>query len=32
MVDETIARNRVPFTRAGRGPVVIRSTSAKKHR
>ena len=32
LIDEAIARNRVPFTRAGRGPVVIRSASAKKRR
>jgi hypothetical protein len=31
-IDEAIARNRVPFARAGRGSVVIRSTSAKKGR
>jgi hypothetical protein len=30
LIDEAIARNRVPFARTGRGPVVIRSTSAKK--
>jgi hypothetical protein len=30
LIDEAIARNRVPFALAGRGPVVIRSTSAKK--
>lgn len=29
LVDEAIARNRVPFARTGRGPVVIRSVSAK---
>ena len=29
LVDEAIARNRVPFARAGRGPVVIRSKSVK---
>lgn len=29
LIDEAIARNRVPFARAGRGSVVIRSTSAK---
>ena len=28
----TIAHNRVPFALAGRGSVVIRSTSAKKRR
>lgn len=32
LIDETIARNPVPFARAGRGSVVIRSTSAKKRR
>ena len=30
--DEAIARNRVPFARAGRGSVVIRSASAKQRR
>jgi hypothetical protein len=30
LIDEAIARNRVPFERTGRGSVVIRSTSAKK--
>ena len=30
LTEEAIARNRVPFARAGRGSVVIRSTSAKK--
>jgi hypothetical protein len=29
LIDEAIARNRVPFAPAGRGPVVIRSASAK---
>jgi hypothetical protein len=29
LVEEAIARNRVPFARAGRGPVVIRSESVK---
>jgi hypothetical protein len=32
LIDEAIARNRVLFARTGRGPVVIRSTSAKKSR
>jgi len=32
LIDEAIARNPVPFARAGRGPVVIRSTSAQKRR
>jgi hypothetical protein len=32
LADEAIARNTVPFTSTGRGPVVIRSTSAKKRR
>ena len=32
LIDEAIARNRVPFAGAGRGPVVIRSTSAKQRR
>ena len=30
LVDEAVARNRVPFARTGRGPVAIRSTTAKK--
>ena len=30
LIDEAIARNPVPFARTGRGPVVIRSASAKK--
>ena len=32
LIDEAIARNRVPFARTGRGPVVIRSVSAKQRR
>ena len=32
LIDEAIARNRVPFSRAGRGSVVIRSASAKQRR
>ena len=32
LIDEAIARNRVPFAPAGRGSVVIRSTSAKQRR
>jgi hypothetical protein len=32
LIGEAIARNRVPFAHAGRGPVVIRSTSAKRQR
>ena len=32
LFDEAMARNRVPFARAGRGPMVIRSASAKKRR
>jgi hypothetical protein len=32
LIDEAVAGNRVPFARAGRGPVVIRSTSAKQRR
>ncbi|MCK6460154.1 MAG: hypothetical protein L6Q95_09705 [Planctomycetes bacterium] len=32
LVDEVIARNRVPFARTGRGPVVIRSVSARQRR
>lgn len=30
LIDEAIARNRVPFARTGHGSVVIRSTAAKK--
>lgn len=32
LVDTAIARNCVPFARTGRGPVVIRSTTAKRRR
>ena len=32
LIKEAIARNPVPFARTGRGPVVIRSTSAKRRR
>lgn len=32
LIDESIARNRVPFARAGRGSVIIRSTSAQQRR
>lgn len=32
LIDEAIARNRVPFAPAGTGSVVIRSTSAKRRR
>jgi hypothetical protein len=32
LIDEAVARNRAPFARAGRGSVVIRSTSAKQRR
>jgi hypothetical protein len=32
LIDEAIARTGVPFARTGRGPVVIRSTSAKQRR
>ena len=32
LIDEAIARNPVPYALAGRGSVVIRSTSAKKRR
>jgi Domain of unknown function (DU1801) len=32
LIDEAIARNPVPFARTGRGPVVIRATTAKKRR
>ena len=32
LIEEAIARNRVPFARTGRGPVVIRSTSAQQRR
>lgn len=30
MIDEAMARNRVPFARAGRGPVLMRSATPKK--
>src|SRR5262249_22712516 len=30
LIDEALARNRVPFALAGRGSMVVRSTSAKK--
>jgi len=29
LIDEALARNRVPFARTGRGPVVMRSVAAK---
>jgi hypothetical protein len=32
LIDEAIVRNSVPFPRTGRGPVVIRSVSAKQRR
>jgi len=32
LIDETIARNRIPFARTGRGSIVIRSTRAKQRR
>ena len=32
LIDEALARNRVPFARTGRGPVVIRSAAAKQRR
>jgi hypothetical protein len=32
LIDEAIARNRVPFASAGRGSVVLRSASAKQRR
>jgi len=32
LLDEAIARTRVPFARTGRGPMVVRSTSAKQRR
>jgi hypothetical protein len=32
LIDEAIARNHVPFASAGRGPVVIRTESAKPRR
>jgi hypothetical protein len=32
LIDDAIARNRIPFARTGRGTVVIRSTSAKERR
>ena len=30
LIEEALARNGVPFSRTGRGPVVIRTTSAKR--
>ena len=32
LIDEALAHNRVPFARTGRGPVVIRSVSARQRR
>ncbi len=32
LIEEAIARNRLPFARTGRGPVVIRSASARQPR
>jgi hypothetical protein len=32
LIEEAIARNRLPFALAGRGSVIIRSTSAKRRR
>lgn len=32
LVDEALARNPVPFAPTGRGPVTVRSTSAKRNR
>ena len=32
LIDEAIARNRVPFAQKGRGPVVIRSVSANQQK
>ena len=32
LIDEALARNRVPFASTGRGPVVVRSVSAKQRR
>jgi len=32
LINEALARNRVPFARAGRGSVIIRSASAKQRR
>jgi hypothetical protein len=32
LIDEAIARNRVPFAPTGRGSVIIQSTAAKKSR
>jgi hypothetical protein len=32
LIDESLARNRVPFARTGRGPVVVRPTSANRRR
>jgi hypothetical protein len=29
LIDEALARNRVPFARTGRGPVILRSVAAK---
>jgi hypothetical protein len=30
LIEEAMVRNRVPFARTGRGPVIVRSTSVKK--
>ena len=30
LIDEALARNRVPFARTGRGPIIIRPVSAKQ--
>lgn len=32
LVDSALARNRVPFARSGRGPLVVRATAARKRR
>ena len=32
LFDEAVARNSVPFARTGRGPVIIRSASARQRR
>lgn len=32
LIDEALARNRVPFAEAGQGSVIVRATSAKKRR
>ena len=32
LLDEALARNRLPFARGGRGPVIVRSAAAKNRR